>query len=396
MPIERGFSDCPDVWAVRIILFVLFNVVERSFCMRVILSGGGTGGHINPALSIAGYIRNIEKDSDILFVGTKRGLESTLVPKENFPIKYVDVEGLKTSLSFKNIKSLMKFAKAISKCKKIIKDFKPDIVIGTGGYVCAPVVYAANKLGIPTIIHEQNVFPGSAIKFLSKKSSVTAISFDESRKYLKDAKEILTVGNPIRPAILEVDRNTSRDKLGLGDEKFIVVFGGSLGAKKINDVVAEYLASLNDDNIKVCFATGERDYDRVMEKLGASISQNIDVRKYIHNMDEVLSAADLVICRSGAMTVSELCVLGRPSILIPSPNVTHNHQEYNARALSDIGAARIILEKDFDTDTLKREIENCFESEISLSAMSEKADSLKMTDASDMIYIKAKELIAKK
>ncbi len=366
--------------------------------MRVILSGGGTGGHINPALSIAGYIRNIEKDSDILFVGTRRGLESTLVPRENFPIEYIDVEGLKTSLSFKNIKSLVKFARAISKCKKIIKKFKPDIVIGTGGYVCAPVVYAANAMGIPTIIHEQNVFPGSAIKFLSKKSSVTAISFDESRKYLDGAKEILTVGNPIRPAILEVNRNESRKKLGLTDEKFIVAFGGSLGAKKINDVVANYILELNDDTIRVCFATGDRDYDRIMQLLSGKVksSKNIDVRKYIHNMDQVLSAADLVISRSGAMTVSELCVLGRPSILIPSPNVTHNHQEYNARALSDIGAARIILEKDFDVDSLKREIETCLESEISLSSMSKKADSMKKTTAADMIYIKAKELIGKR
>lgn len=366
--------------------------------MRVILSGGGTGGHINPALSIAGYIRNIEKDSDILFVGTRRGLESTLVPRENFPIEYIDVEGLKTSLSFKNIKSLVKFARAISKCKKIIKNFNPDIVIGTGGYVCAPVVYAANAMGIPTIIHEQNVFPGSAIKFLSKKSSVTAISFDESKKYLGDAKEILTVGNPIRPAILEVDRRESRKKLGLTDEKFIVAFGGSLGAKKINDVVAQYLLGLNNNKIKVCFATGERDYDRIMEMLGDKVkdSKNICVEKYIHNMDQVLSAADLVICRSGAMTVSELCVLGRPSILIPSPNVTHNHQEYNARVLSDIGAARIILEKDFDVERLKREIDSCMENEMSLSFMSKKAESIKMTTAADMIYIKAKELIGNK
>ena len=366
--------------------------------MKVILSGGGTGGHINPALSIAGYIRNIEKDSDILFVGTKRGLESTLVPRENFPIEFIDVEGLKTKFSFKNVKSIIKFVRAVLQCKKIIGNFKPDIVIGTGGYVCAPVVYAANSMGIPTIIHEQNVFPGSAIRFLSKKSSVTAISFDESRKYLDGAKEILTVGNPIRPAILEVDRNVSRKKLGIDNEKFIVAFGGSLGAKKINDVVAEYLLCFDDKNIKVCFATGERDYTRVIEILSDKIKscKNIEVKKYIHNMDEVLSAADLVICRSGAMTVSELCVLGRPSILIPSPNVTHNHQEYNARALSDVGAARIILEKDFNVNTLKSEIDSCFESEISLSSMSDKADSLKMTAAADMIYIKAKELVGKK
>ncbi len=363
--------------------------------MRVILSGGGTGGHINPALSIADYIRNIEKDSEILFVGTKKGLESTLVPREKFPIEYIDVEGLKTSLSLKNVKSFLKFAMAVSKCKKTIKSFNPDIVIGTGGYVCAPVVYAANELGIPTIIHEQNVYPGSAVRFLSKKSSVTAISFDESRKYLGGANEILTVGNPIRPAILEVDREESRKKLGINDEKFIVAFGGSLGAKKLNDVMCEYILGIDDENIRLCFATGARDYDRIMEKLGDKVkaSKNIEIRKYIHNMDEVLSASDLVICRSGAMTVSELCVLGRPSILIPSPNVTHNHQEYNARALSDIGAARIILECDFDGETLKREIDSCLENDMVLAEMSKKADSLKMTSAADMIYVKAKELV---
>ncbi len=365
--------------------------------MRAVLSGGGTGGHINPALSIASYIRDMEKDSEILFIGTKKGLESTLVPREKFPIEFIDVDGLKTSFSLKNVSALVKFANAIVKCKKILKNYKPDIVIGTGGYVCAPVVYAANLLKIPTIIHEQNVFPGSAIKLLSKKSSVTAISFDESRKYLLGANEIITVGNPIRPAILEVDRKAAREKLGVENKKFIVAFGGSLGAKKINNVMTEYILDLTDENISVCFATGERDYGRVCASLDEKVknSKGICIQKYIHNMDEVLAASDLVICRSGAMTVSEICVLGRPSILIPSPNVTHNHQEYNARALSDVGAAKIILEKDFCLDTLKKEISLCLESEETLDAMSKKAHSLRMTTATDMIYVKAKELIAK-
>ena len=365
--------------------------------MKILLAGGGTAGHINPALAIAGYAKNKDKETQILFVGTKRGLERTLVPKAGYDIKYVEVEGLSKKLTIKNFKSLIHMLTAKGKCKKIIKEFKPDVVIGTGGYVCAPAVMAANSMGIPTIIHEQNVFPGSAIKLLSKKSSVTAISFDESRKYLGDAKYILFTGNPIRPSILSCDRAKARENLGLGCEKFVVIFGGSLGAAKINSVALDYIKNIDkNENKKILFATGERNFNEINDKIkqmGLKLDDSINVVSYIHNMDEVLSASDLVICRSGAITVSELSALGKPAILVPSPNVTNNHQEYNARALSDCGAAITILEKDFNAESLKEAVDKILNDEDAYKVMSVKSSELSSTNALEIIYKKIGELI---
>jgi len=365
--------------------------------LRILLAGGGTAGHINPALAIAGYAKEKNKDTQVLFIGTKRGLESTLVPESGYDIEYIEVEGLSKKLTFKNFKSLIHMLTAKSKCKKIIKRFRPDIVVGTGGYVCAPSVMAANAMGIPTLIHEQNVFPGSAIKLLSKKSSVTAISFEDSRRYLADAKSILFTGNPIRPSILSCDRAKARETLGLKDEKFIVIFGGSLGAAKVNSVAVEYIKEVKDDMTKkILFATGERNFEEINNRItqsGIKFGDNINIVPYIHNMDEVMNAADLVVCRSGAITVSELSALGKPAILVPSPNVTNNHQEYNARALSDNGAAVTILEKDFNADSLKSAAEMILNDEDAYRIMSANSVKVSSTNALEIIYDKIVELI---
>lgn len=365
--------------------------------MKILLAGGGTAGHINPALAIAGYAVQKDPDTEVLFVGTKRGLESTLVPNAGYKIEYVEVEGLSKKLTLKNFKSLCHMLTAKGKCKKIIRKFRPDIVIGTGGYVCAPAVMAANSMKIPTIIHEQNVFPGSAIKLLSKKSTVTAISFEDSRKYLAGAKSILFTGNPIRPSILECSREKSRLSLGLGKEKFIVIFGGSLGAAKINSVALEYIKKYQkNDSHKILFATGERNFDEINEiikKEGIVLGDNVSITPYIHNMDEVMNASDLVVCRSGAITVSELSALGKPAILVPSPNVTNNHQEYNARALSNGGGAITILEKDFDVSSLKKAVDDILTDESAQLEMSIKSKDLGTTNALEVIYDKMLSLI---
>ena len=252
-------------------------------------------------------------------------------------------------------------------------------------------------MGIPTIIHEQNVFPGSAIKLLSKESCVTAISFEESRKYLSGAKNILFTGNPIRPSILSFDRNTARENLGVKDKKLIVIFGGSLGAAKINSVALSYIKSKDyPPNSKIIFATGERNFEDIKEtikKENIKLQENVEIVSYIHNMDEVLNAADLVVCRSGAITVSELSALGKPAILIPSPNVTNNHQEYNARALSDNGAAITILEKDFNELSLKKAVNTILSSEKAQSEMSGKSIAISSVSALDIIHSKITELI---
>ena len=364
--------------------------------MRVILAGGGTAGHINPALAIADAIVQNDKDAQILFVGTQRGLERTLVPKKNYNIRYIDVEGMKARITLKNIKAGIKYISAIGKSKRLIREFAPDVVIGTGGYVCAPVVAAANALHIPTVIHEQNVFPGNAIKMLAKKSTVTAISFAETTRYLNDAGEILLTGNPLRAEILSADRESARAELGLENEKYIVIFGGSLGAKTINDVACDYIENYgNEKNIRICIATGKYGYEDVSSRITTEKYPNVEVKQYIHNMDKVLSAADLVVCRSGAITVSEICALGVPSVLVPSPNVTRNHQEYNARALSDNGAAITILEKDFNMTSLKKAADSIILNDKASNEMRDKARSMGKINAAEMIYNKIVKIINK-
>lgn len=367
--------------------------------MRILLAGGGTAGHINPALAIAGYISEKEKDTKVLFVGTQKGLESTLVPSSGYDIEYVKVEGLGKKLTLENLKSFVHMLSAKSKCKKIIKKFKPDVVIGTGGYVCAPAVMAANSLKIPTLIHEQNVFPGSAIKLLSKSSSVTAISFDESRKYLDGAKSIILSGNPIRPSVLHCDREKARRIFDLSDDKMVLIFGGSLGADALNSVALEYISSLDQNQkIRVLFATGERNFDKVMKeakKKNIQKNKKITIVPYIHNMDEAMNACDVVVCRSGAITVSEVCALSKPAIFVPSPNVTNNHQEYNARALSDSGAAITILEKDFSLKSLSSALDSVLNDEENCLKMQEESKKLGRVDALDIIYKKIKELTEK-
>lgn len=359
--------------------------------MRILLAGGGTAGHINPAVAIAKYIQSVDNDTQILFVGRTGGMESRLVPGEGFDIRYIEVEGLKRKLSLSNVSAVIKMLTASSKCSKIIDEFKPDVVVGTGGYVCAPAVIAANRKKIPTLIHEQNVFPGSAIKFLAKKSTVTAISFEDSRKYLANAKNIVFTGNPVRPGIIDAGYRESREALGVKNhEKFILAFGGSLGAKKINDVLIDYIGTINGKpGVRLCFGTGVGNYDGVIKELsdrGIKLCENIQILKYINNMDVVMNAADMVIARSGAITLSELSVLGKPSVLIPSPNVTNNHQEYNARALADNSAAIMILEKDFTVDTLADAVQKITGDEKVYYKMQESAKKIGTADATDIIY----------
>ncbi len=358
--------------------------------LRILLSGGGTAGHINPAVAISKYAIEKDKDTKILFVGTKKGLESTLVPKEGFDIKYVNVDGLKKKLSVESIISLTKLAFAVAKAVNILREFKPDVVVGTGGYVCVSSVIAAKLLKIPTLVHEQNVFPGAAVKFLSDKADVIASSFYESKEYLKNAKRLELTGNPIRPAILSHVMGAAKEELGVAGKKVILSFGGSLGANKINDVIVDLIEKYppKDDTV-IFFGTGTRDYDRVMEKIKdrkINLPSNIKILPYIDNMDVLMNAADVVISRSGAITLAEICALGKPSILIPSPNVTNNHQEYNARALSDRGAAITITEKEFSADVLYSSLSKILEDEEYRKNMEAKSKKMGITDATEKIY----------
>ncbi len=338
--------------------------------MRVLVSGGGTAGHINPALSIADKIKAEYKDAVIEYVGTPNGMENSLAAKAGYKIHHVKVRGFKRKLTIKNVDAAVKAVTSVIKAKKIIKDFKPDIVIGTGGYVSWPVVKAASKMHIKTAIHEQNAVPGVTTKMLSKYVDKIMISFENSRAFFDcDSSKIVFVGNPVSEKMLRADKKTSREKLGISDDKTVILSaGGSLGAKMVNAAAYELIKdySLKKENIIHFHATGKGGYDEQSELYKALGFENADedtltknnvtVKKYIYNMDEMLSAADIVVCRAGAMTLSEIACLGKAAVIIPSPNVTNNHQFKNTKVLVDGNAAVCIEEKDLSGEKLIQEV----------------------------------------
>lgn len=354
--------------------------------MRVVLAGGGTAGHINPALAIADKIMKNQPDSEILFVGTKNGMESNLVPNAGHKIEFIEVSGLSRKACVKNIGAVIKAAKAYKRCKKLLKDFAPQVVIGTGGYVSGPLVYAASALNIPTLIHEQNVFAGLTSKLLAPRVKTICISFKESEKNFKNAKNIVLTGNPLREALFSLTYDEARKKLLLDEKPFVVAFGGSLGARRLNEAMIQYIKDMPDKSCNILFATGEREYDSVQKALKNVKKSGVKVVKYIHNMDEAMQAADLLVCRAGAITISELNALGKPSVLIPSPNVTDNHQFYNAKALCDNKAAVMIEEADLTDKKFKELIDSILFDKAKLKAMAESSKSMGIKNATDLIY----------
>lgn len=362
--------------------------------LRVLLTGGGTAGHINPAIAVAKHIRKKNPDADILFIGTKRGMETELVPREGFELKLIKVRGFKRKLSFDIFITLKELFQGMIEARKLIKEYKPDIVIGTGGYVCGPVVLSAARLKIPTLIHEQNALPGITNRLLSRFVDVAAISFKDSERYFKRVKRLVYTGNPIRGELLETDRVTARKNLGVKEnEKFVVIFGGSLGAKRINESVVDMIGRYyKGEDCRILFGTGKQQYDNIIKRLEGFKSSNIDIVPYIYDMASAMRAADLVICRAGAITVSELTALGVPSILIPSPNVTANHQEHNARALEKEGAAVVLLEKDLNGLSLYREMTGLLKDRGQLNAMAKNAERMGIKNAVEKIYSLLEEL----
>lgn len=327
--------------------------------MNIILAGGGTAGHINPALTVAKTVKSKNPGSKILFVGNRGSLEEKLVKKAGFDIEYVKVEGLRRSFSIKTVKTMQMFFKAVSDCKKIIRDFKADMVVGTGGYVSAPAVYAAHLLGVKSCIHEQNAYPGITSKFLSRYADCVFISFESSRKYFSKAKNIVLSGNPLDEAFLFCDKKSARQKLGIPRDAFYVLsFAGSLGAREINKLFIDFIVKNDKAHDFVhTHATGAYGYKWMPDELavrGFDIHKKTDTRveEYIYDMPQQMAACDLVISRAGAITIGEIMAQGKPSILIPSPNVTHNHQYHNAMSLVDNGAAMILEEKDATADKL--------------------------------------------
>lgn len=366
--------------------------------MRVLITGGGTGGHVNPALAIANTIKQNDPDAVIAYVGTKRGIENKLVPKAGYPMYYVDVKGIKRSLSPSNIKAAYLALTSPIKAKKIIREFKPDIVVGTGGYVSWPVVKAASQMGIPTALHESNAIAGVAVKMLQKSVDRIYLNFEKTGESLScDRAKLMKVGNPILGGFSSMTREEARKKLGIPDKyKYVILsYAGSMGAEKVNDAVLCLMREFTAKHPEVyhIHATGSIELELCtsqFKEMGLDKCENIELCEYIYDMPVRMAAADITINRAGAMTISELAATGKCSIFIPSPNVAENHQYKNAKVLSDAGAAPLFEEKEL-TDGAKpliEEVEKLLSDggEKLRAERSEKIRQFAVSDANKLIY----------
>lgn len=367
--------------------------------MKVILSGGGTGGHIYPALTIASQIKVLRPDAEIIFVGTEQGLEKDIIPRYGYPLRFIEVAGFKRSLSFDTLRSLYKMFKGLLDAKKIIEEEKPDLVIGTGGYVCGPIVWIAAKCGIPTCIQEQNAMPGITNKILSGSVKKVFLGYKEAEKYFSGkAAKLEYSGNPIRTEILDFDKAAAYEELGLDPhKKTILVSGGSRGARSINKAMQEVeLALSGREEIQILHATGDANYEAYMTELAklGTVGDNIFIKPYLHNMPTALAAADLAVFRAGAIGLAELMAKGIPSILVPYPYATANHQEFNARAVEAKGAAKVVLDKDLTGDKILEIIEQLLLHENELNDMAAAAKGLGKPEAAAYIAKQALELLA--
>lgn len=357
--------------------------------MRVLFAGGGTGGHINPAISIADYAASQDKDFKALFVGTEQGLETKLVPKAGYDIEYIEIQGFDRKRLWRNFSTVTKLISSRAKCRRIIRDFKPDCVVCTGGYVSGPVAMASKAMGVPSLIHEQNVYPGMTVRGSENYVTYLALSFEETVNHMKHKEKCVVTGNPIRGEILTADYTKARKALGI-KKPFVLIFGGSLGADRINDTVVEMLDRIvKEDRIELLFGTGDRNYEKIMNKIrekGIELSDNVRIVSYIDNMAQCMAAADVVVSRAGAITVSEIAALSKPSILIPSPNVVRNHQEQNAREFESKGAAAVIVENELTADTLYDKMMSMAGDKELLRSMSKNLKPLAKRDALEKIY----------
>lgn len=373
--------------------------------MKILLAGGGTAGHINPALAIAGYIKERHPDAEFLFIGNRDGMEQRLVSAAGFPIKSVVISGFRRSLSPKNtihnIKTVSRSFTSRALAKKIIKEFDPDICIGTGGYVSGPVILAACNLGYPAVIHEQNAFPGVTNKMLAKKVRKVMLANEDAKKHFDSRASFVITGNPIRPEILATKYDEARAHLGLErlERPIILSFGGSLGAKCINESMAELMArSARDKKYYHIHAYGQQGGYTLdlLKQRGVDLSScdNLDVRPYIDNMNECLAACDLVISRAGAITLSEVQAKGRPAVLIPSPFVAENHQFHNAMSMVNKKAAMVIEQKDLTGEKLMETVDNMLSDPKVLEKYRKNAQKMAITDANERIYRTVMEVLS--
>ena len=365
---------------------------------KVIISGGGTGGHIYPAIAIAKKILEIKKDSEILFVGAKGRMEMEKVPEEGFEIVGLNVVGIQRSMSINGILKNLKFPfllmKSLNHARKIIKDFKPNIVVGVGGYASGPTLRMAHRLKIPTLIQEQNSYAGLTNKWLSKKTKKICVAYENMNQFFEPTKLVLT-GNPVRKDIENLNVKLSEAKTYFKvskNEKVILVLGGSLGAKSINEGILNSIHTIKDQPIKLLWQVGKRYFESIENQLNQINIPNVKALAFIKRMDLAYSIADIVISRAGALSISELTLAGKPSILVPSPNVSEDHQTKNAMSLVNKSAA--ILVEDKQTDSLLRTALDLLKQENQLNTISKNAKKMGKPNASDDIVKEIFKLIS--
>lgn len=362
---------------------------------KILFATGGTGGHINPALAVAGYIRDNYPDAQILFVGTAVKMEAQLVPAAGYDFRTIDIQGFSRDLTpsgiKQNIGTVIKLLKSSSQAKKIIRDFAPDVVLGFGGYVGGPVLRTACKMGIPTAIHEQNAFPGVTNKALAKTVDAVMLTSPEAEKYIQPKNPCIVTGLPVRGELMNADREFSRAELGVDERPVILSMGGSLGARVINTAVTQLIEErFERKNCYFLHATGKAGvgmFDVIEKEKGISLQENkhIMLREYINDMHRCMAAADIVICRAGASSLSEIQALGKPSILVPYPYAAENHQYHNAMALVKNDAAILIEEKDFTGERLIKEIDALLSDRERLETLGENAKKMAIYDATERI-----------
>ena len=366
--------------------------------MRIIVSGGGTGGHIYPAMALIKRLQERDMIESVLYVGTEKGLESKIVTRENIPFKTIKISGFKRKLTLQNVKVLQMFFSSIGKSKKIIREFKPDVVVGTGGYVSSAVVYAAHTLKIPTVIHEQNTIAGITNKFLGHFVNKIVIAFKQAEDQFPEKQKIVFAGNPRAQEAAAIKKNDRLKDFKLDANKpTVLIFGGSRGATPINKAVIVALPDFAKADFQMMFVTGRVHYDGVIKQIDDKYLQarNIAILPYIDNMPEILPDLKLIVGRSGATSIAEITALGLPAIFIPSPYVTHDHQTVNANSVAENGAAKVIAESDLTADKLFNNVASIMNDQQVQAKMSQASKEIGVPDASDKLIAVLTGLINK-
>ena len=364
--------------------------------MKVIFTCGGTAGHVNPALALAGYMQKKHPDTQVLFVGTPDGMEGGLVKKAGYDFRSVVISSFHRSLSpreiLHNADALVKVVTSRRQANAILKEFKPDLVVGTGGYASYPVVRQAARAGIPTAVHESNMVPGLTTKMLENYADRIMVGFEECRQHYQHPEKIIVTGTPVRGDFFDLAKEQAREKLALGDDRpLIVSFWGSLGASNMNRQMLDFFRREKEEglpfhHVHAIGAGGWEQMEKQLRENGLNDCPSLDIRKYIYDMAVVMRAADLVICRAGASTVSEITALAMPTVIVPSPYVTNNHQEKNARILEKHGGAVLLLEKDADGNTLYQTVKEILSDPARQASMSRGMAELGILDATERIY----------